>query len=292
MTTFDPARKDFQPYGFSCVRWKATLMSRTDRHNEIEINLLGKGSLTYLFGGQKIQVPHHRFVAFWAVIPHQVIDFTDLDDYFVMTIPLTTFLQFKFPSSFVQQVLQNQFIIDPDSREYDADELRLTKWLEDLESKDDELIRICLLEVEARLRRLICKLESCHSDKKNTSVYLGKGDLSNVEKMARFIAQNYTKSLTVNEIADSVNLHPNYAMRTFRKTFGITMTDYIVEHRLSHAQKLLITSNDLILDIALNSGFGSLSRFNVTFKKIFQCTPSAYRNNYKINPIHLDSATV
>lgn len=280
MTTFDPARKDFQPYGFSCVRWQASLMSRTDRHNEIEINLLGEGSLTYLFGGQKIQVPNHRLVAFWAVIPHQVIDFADLDDYYVMTIPLTKFLQFEFPSSFVQQMLQNQFIIDPDSNEYDADEMRFRKWLDDLESKDEELRDICLLEVEARLRRLICHLESRKIGQKNKSIYLGKGDLTNVEKMTRFIAQNYTKNLTVNEIANSAGLHPNYAMRLFRNTFGRTMIEYITEFRLSHAQQMLITSNELIIDIAHNSGFGSLSRFNSAFKKAFHCTPSEYKSRY------------
>jgi AraC family transcriptional regulator, melibiose operon regulatory protein len=267
-------------------------MSRTDRHNDIEINLLGRGSLTYLFGGRKIQVPNHRLVVFWAVIPHQVIDFEDLENYYVMTIPLTMFLQLELPSFFVQQVLQNQFIVDPDLRGYGEDELRFTKWLKDFESKDEELRRICLLEAEARLRRLICQLESSKKGPKNQSVYLGEGDLSNVEKMARFIAQNFTKALKIEEIANSVNLHPNYAMRLFRKTFGKTMMDYIIEHRLSHAQKILITSNDLILDIALNSGFGSLSRFNIAFKKIFKCTPSAYRNNYKINPKHFDSKSI
>jgi len=56
MARLDPNRPDFSPYGFSCVRWTPTTMSRCDRHNEIELNLLEGGSLVYLMGGQKVTV--------------------------------------------------------------------------------------------------------------------------------------------------------------------------------------------------------------------------------------------
>ena len=54
MTSFDHARPDFAPYGFTCERWTARQMRRPDRHNEIEVNLLGEGPLTYLLGGRKV----------------------------------------------------------------------------------------------------------------------------------------------------------------------------------------------------------------------------------------------
>jgi AraC family transcriptional regulator, melibiose operon regulatory protein len=137
------------------------------------------------------------------------------------------------------------------------------------------------------VRRFIGSLNTSNQRTLSKSLILREGDVSNVEKMTRFIAENYTKPLKVDEIAKSVHLHPNYAMRLFRKTIGKTIMNYIIEHRLSHAQKLLITSDDLRLDIALKSGFGTLSRFNIAFKKIFKCTPGYYRKNYKINPKHL-----
>ncbi len=36
------------PYGFTLERWTPCLMPRQDRHNEVEINYLSEGSLTYL----------------------------------------------------------------------------------------------------------------------------------------------------------------------------------------------------------------------------------------------------
>ena len=66
MVRFDPTRPDFSPYGFSCVRWTPTRMSRCDRHNEIELNLLESGALVYLMGGRRVTVPAGRLAAFWA----------------------------------------------------------------------------------------------------------------------------------------------------------------------------------------------------------------------------------
>ena len=56
MLTFDPSRPDFLPYGLRCDQWRAVLMKRPDRHNEIEVNFLEKGSLTYLLAGRKVTV--------------------------------------------------------------------------------------------------------------------------------------------------------------------------------------------------------------------------------------------
>ena len=53
MVRFDPSRPDFSPYGFSCVRWTPTTMSRCDRHNEIELNLLEGGRLDVRFASSQ-----------------------------------------------------------------------------------------------------------------------------------------------------------------------------------------------------------------------------------------------
>ena len=79
-----------------------------------------------------------------------------------------------------------------------------------------------------------------------------------------------------------VGLHPNYAMALFRGTFGATLVKYITQLRLSHAQRLLVTTGDLILNIALTSGLGSLSRFNEAFRQAFSCTPREYRRLHRL----------
>src|SRR5204862_3730801 len=82
MVSFDPNRPDFAPYGLTCVRWNPAPMRRPDHHNEVEINFLGTGWLTYLLGGRKVRFEAGRLSAFWAAIPHQIIDFGDETEYF------------------------------------------------------------------------------------------------------------------------------------------------------------------------------------------------------------------
>lgn len=281
--SFDQSRKDFAPYGFTCVRWTPTVMARSDRHNEIELNLLETGALKYLLGGQKMTIPAGRLVVFWAGIPHQIIGFERAAEYFVMTIPLVWFLQWRLPEPFAQLVLHGHIVMEPDETRLAADRTHFQSWLEDVGDPSEERHRISLLEIEARLRRLALTVPAGTAEpKRKHAVVLGEGSLSRAEHMASFIAQHYTEPLTIQTISRQAGLHPNYAMNVFHRAFGTTLLEYVTQHRLSHAQRLLVTTEDLILNVALSSGFGSLSRFNEAFRQAFGCTPRDYRKDHQL----------
>ena len=89
------------------------------------------------------------------------------------------------------------------------------------------------------------------------------------------------KPLTTDEIARAVGLHPNYAMALFRKTFGTTMVEFLLQHRLSHAQRLLVTTDDPIIEVGAAAGFQSLSRFNEFFKQACGHPPRVYRKSHQ-----------
>lgn len=279
MARFDPARPDFSPYGFGCVRWTPTTMPRGDRHNEIELNLLEEGSLVYLMGGRRVVVPAGRLVAFWAGISHQIVSFERLSEYFVLTIPLAWFLQWGLPDQFTQMVLHGGTVVEPDEGRLATDRASFERWGEDLRIGSEERRRVCLLEVEARLRRLAMSVaaDGPRRQRRSTPAVLDGRHLSRAEQMAGFIAQNYTQPLTAEGIGQHVGLHPNYAMALFQRTFGTTLNSHITQHRLSHAQRSLVTTKDSVASIAFGSGFGSLSRFNEAFRQSFGCTPREYR---------------
>lgn len=284
MARFDPKRPDFSPYGFSCVRWTPTMMPRCDRHNEIELNLLEGGRLVYLMGGHRATVRAGRLTAFWAGIPHQIVEFEGLAEYFVLTIPLAWFLQWRLPDRLTQPILHGRIIAEPDEGRLASDRARFDVWSEDLRTGSEERRHASLLEVEARMRRLALTVaaESSGRSGRRSPTVLGKHHLGWAEEIACFIAQNYTQPLTAEAIGRHVGLHPNYAMALFQRTFGTTLVQYITQHRLSHAQRLLVTTEHLILNIALSSGFGSLSRFNEAFRQAFSCTPREYRKLHRL----------
>jgi AraC-like DNA-binding protein len=285
MVSFDPDRPDFAPYGFTCVRWNPAPMRRPDRHNEVEINFLESGHLTYLLGGRKVRIEANRFSAFWAAIPHQILEFGEETEYFVATLPLPWFLQCRLPDTLVQPLLQGQMISAPAPAGASADGQMFAQWERDLRAADAELKKAVLLELEARLLRLaraIAPERPGAAGARKRHVMLSGGGLNRVEQMACLIAQRYTERLTVEDIGRAVKLHPNYAMNLFQKTFGTTLIEYLTQHRVSHAQRLLATTDMKIVDVAFSSGFSSISRFNDAFRRACGCSPREYRRHHEL----------
>ncbi|OIR08105.1 melibiose operon regulatory protein [mine drainage metagenome] len=281
LVTFDPNRPDFAPYGFSCVRWTPSPMRRPDHHNEIEINMLSRGWVSYLLGGRKVRMEAGHLNVFWAAIPHQILEFARDTHYFVVTIPLAWFLQCHLPERFVQPLLRGEVLAETQDHP-GRDDALFAQWEEDLQKPDDDVRHVVMLEMEARLRRMISRLpvETVARGSVRTKTRAGGlqgGDLNKVERMACLIAQRYTEQLTVTEIGKEVGLHPNYAMGLFKKAFGTTLIDYLTHHRISHAQRLLATTNEKIVEVAFSSGFNSISRFNEVFRRACGCTPREYR---------------
>ena len=283
MVSFDPNRPDFAPYGLTCVRWNPSPMRRPDHHSEVELNFLGTGWLTYLLGGRKIRIEAGRLSAFWAAIPHQIIDYGDETDYFVATIPLPWFLQCRLPDNLVKPLLQGQLITEMTTKREVSDAELFAQWEHDLQEKQhaEQLKKAVLLEMEARLLRLAGSTPPLPANgARKRHAPLSEVGLNKVEQMACLIAQRYTDRLTVDEISRSVKLHPNYAMNLFQKTFGTTLIEYLTQHRISHAQRLLATSDFKIIDVAFGSGFSSISRFNDAFRRACGCSPREYRQQH------------
>jgi AraC family transcriptional regulator, melibiose operon regulatory protein len=281
MVTFDPNRPDFAPYGFSCVQWTPSPMRRPDHHNEIELNLLTKGWVTYLLGGRKVKMEAGHLSVFWAAIPHQVVEFDRDTHYFVATIPLSWFLQCRMPDRFNQPLLRGEVLSEKVAAGARPDRDLFAQWEADLQLPEDDVRHIVMLEMEARLRRMVATLPVVAAagpgKARARAASLQGGELNRVEKMACLIAQRYTEQLTVTEIGKEVGLHPNYAMGLFKKAFGTTLIDYLTHHRVSHAQRLLATTQEKIVEVALKSGFNSISRFNEAFRRACGCTPGQYR---------------
>lgn len=59
------------------------------------------------------------------------------------------------------------------------------------------------------------------------------------------------------------------------------MSEYIIEERISHAQRKLVATDTSITEIAFECGFNTISRFNAAFLKINSCTPREFRKRYQ-----------
>ena len=288
---FDNRRRDFTPYGFTCEIWEPRQMPRPDRHDEIEINFLDRGTLTYLFGGRRITVAPRRITAFWAAVPHQVIGFDKVSFYYVITVPFGWVLQWGLPEPLMTALTQGHFVADRDETRADLDRQLFQQWHDDLLISSDQSREAVVLELQARLLRLAC---STPDEEERPNVCSDAAHTRHqhhpekAEAMACFIARHYTSQIQIKDIAEFVDLHPDYAATLFRKTFGTTLNALITRHRVAHAQRQLVATDERIVRIAHDSGFESLSRFNRAFKQIAGVTPRDYRKTLGNAPLSLD----
>src|SRR4029079_13870906 len=154
MHHFDSRRRDFAPYGFTCEIWEPRQMLRPDRHDEIEINFVDRGSLTYLIGGQRVTVHARRVSAFWAAVPHQVVAFDNVNYYYVVTVTFSWVLQWGLPEQLMLALTQGHLIADVDLDRAALDRQLLEQWHNDVEGRRNTNHEIVVLELRARLLRL------------------------------------------------------------------------------------------------------------------------------------------
>ena len=93
----------------------------------------------------------------------------------------------------------------------------------------------------------------------------------------KYVENNYMEKITIEDIANEVDLSQSHFMKYFKNTMGTSFVDYLNENRLTMASRLLISSDSSILAIASEVGFENLSYFNRIFKKRFGQTPREYR---------------
>ncbi|WDE07361.1 helix-turn-helix domain-containing protein [Thalassomonas viridans] len=264
---------------FGFKRHKPRIMPRSHWHGHIEINYLFNCSADYLINGQKISVPQGRMILFWALIPHQMIATAGEGEMVNIYIPLQTFLSWKFSDEFIGTILQGEVLVA--DRLHAGDLSATLTWESDLATKNSTLVLQVIDEIRNRIRRMSLEpfttfnLAAPAGRKSRQSL---TGGLVHIQMILKYIADNYDKKITIGQVARETGLHPNYAMKLFHRVMKTSIKQYINKLRLQHAQALLIDTNHTVLNIALEAGFGSISRFYDIFQREYQTTPQQFRN--------------
>ena len=115
-------------------------------------------------------------------------------------------------------------------------------------------------------------LALCHSENSNKQPTFSK-----IQTSVNYILNNYNNpNLKISEIASKSFISEVYFRRKFKKSFGITPKQYILDIRVKKAKQLLSSDQFSVTEIAEQCGFSSVYHFCRIFKQKTSFTPTEY----------------
>lgn len=100
----------------------------------------------------------------------------------------------------------------------------------------------------------------------------------NMDKVLNYIKENYNQDISLNTLCELANLSKSRLINNFKKAFGYTPHQYILNTRLAMAYHKLVNSRLTIEELAYSVGFNSSPTFIEAFKKKYGAAPGKVRS--------------
>lgn len=99
-----------------------------------------------------------------------------------------------------------------------------------------------------------------------------------ITKVRTFIALHQDEDLGLTDAARAVGMSPFYFCKVFKKSTGLTFTEYLARSRIETVKHMLLDVHMRVSEAAYASGFQSLSQFNRVFLRVAGEAPRDYRD--------------
>lgn len=96
-----------------------------------------------------------------------------------------------------------------------------------------------------------------------------------------YIEEHFLQPITLQAMADKAYLSTRQFQRVFTRNYHTTPMDYVIRKRLDYSCTLLRYPNLSISQVALESGFRDQNYYARQFRKVYNCTPSEYREKLR-----------
>lgn len=110
---------------------------------------------------------------------------------------------------------------------------------------------------------------------------------NSVELMGHYMARHYYRSdFSIRDLAIQFGYSPNYIQRCFRKMFGMSPRECLLETRMRAAIRLMQTKSYRIKELASLCGFQDVHHFSKTFRRYYGVSPSEYLAKIRKNKLN------
>ncbi|SAK63806.1 GlxA family transcriptional regulator [Caballeronia ptereochthonis] len=103
-----------------------------------------------------------------------------------------------------------------------------------------------------------------------------------LDEALQIMESNVEETLSIAEIADTMNVSQRQLERWFQERLGKTPANAYLEIRLLRARQLLYRTAKPLEEVCARTGFSSMTHFSTRYKKQFMITPIADRRRYQV----------
>ncbi|MGV3491244.1 MAG: helix-turn-helix domain-containing protein [Devosia sp.] len=280
----DATGVESRPTNLSTFHAHPLVMLKPHWHAQVEVNFIVRGTVHYRMHTHELRLTAGQMVLFWGGLPHQMDDLSDDAIYAGSHLPLMHFFRLRLPEDLPHRLMQGATLLT--SATDAVDPINFARWHDYARSGDPVKVQHAVNELLLRLERVrFDPYELVGAKTADTQHDVEVQSSRNVGRMCDFIAGNFLNDIDSVDIAAAADLHPKYAMSIFKRSTGMTLNEYLSLLRLSYAQALLLRGDTNVLRVAMESGFGSLSAFNKSFRKIAGMSPSDFRRDARDMPL-------
>jgi AraC-like DNA-binding protein len=254
------------------------LMSKPHWHAQVEVNFIMQGSVHYIMAEHDLSLSAGEMCLFWGGLPHQMDARSDDAIYAGAHLPLVHFFRLHLPLDVRHRLMTGATLVT--SATDRSDDHNFERWNRYARSGDQLKAQHAVNELLLRLERVRFEPYRLVPDVRtgeDVAAPFDQQSSRNVGRMCDFIAENFLYDIDCVDVAAAADIHPKYAMGVFKRSTGMTLNEYVNLLRLSYAQALLMDDDAKVLRVAMDSGFGSLSAFNKSFRKLAGMSPSDFR---------------
>ncbi len=94
-----------------------------------------------------------------------------------------------------------------------------------------------------------------------------------------YINKRYAENIIARDCSKELFMSYSYFSRSFKRITGKSFSEYLLNVRINHAEKLLLSSDKTVTEIAFECGFNSTAYFSASYKKVKGISPTLVRSS-------------
>lgn len=99
-----------------------------------------------------------------------------------------------------------------------------------------------------------------------------------LRKVEDYVSQNLGQEITVETLAELVELSPFHFSRVFKQTTGVSPLKFVTQERIALAQQMIRETSRSVIEIGMEVGYPNPSHFAQVFRRVVGVTPTEFRS--------------